>query len=363
MTDDAELRLLEHLRHLPPDLPAPGDRMERVRSRVARRRRRTAGAAGLAVAVVAAGVTAGVAGIDRAPTPDRAPPLTCPQQPPRKGADGKMTVPAAPTVDTRGHLVPRETPTRALTCRYTRHSGTTPSWALQSYELRAGLDDLAEDLWWFPVTTDESMQVCPAVATANPVDHLLGLTYAGGGTVWISTPDPEGCRDTTNGARFSYRSAGDQIERSVAAGRWVPSQTPRDRLEPDPCTAGPETGRFGEEAAIVPPSPVELQVCQRIDTPGAKQPASFRTGTLREGVADFAAQLGSAPVQPRTSGCYAPRGVSHNYTLLFRYAEGPPVRVFVMIGCEYPVVGRLFSGNEPPGMDLAGRLAAVVAGG
>jgi len=58
-----------------------------------------------------------------------------------------------------------------------------------------------------------------------------------------------------------------------------------------------------------------------------------------------------------------PRGVSREYTLVFRYAEGPPVRVSALIGCDPPLLGDTLKAWEAPGTDLAGRLAAVVAGG
>ena len=48
---------------------------------------------------------------------------------------------------------------------------------------------------------------------------------------------------------------------------------------------------------------------------------------------------------------------------MFRYAEGPPVRVAALIRCDPPLLGDTLKAWEAPGTDLAGRLAAIVAGG
>jgi hypothetical protein len=274
-----------------------------------------------------------------------------------------MTVPAPPTVDTGGHLVPRTTPTRVISCKYTSHSGIEPSWALQPYEFTSGLDRMAQDLWWLPATAEDLPRACPTVARAQSVDYLIGLRYAGGGTVWVSTGDRWGCRNSTNGKVFSSRIVGDQLGSSLAAGRWVPSRSTTDRLDPNPCRTGPEPGRFGEDTTLVPPSPVELQVCENLGPPAVNQPAVYRTGTLRTGVAEFAAQLSSGRSESSVMGCHAPRGIHHDYTLTFRYAEGPPVSVHALIPCEPPLLGETLKVQEAPGTDLAGRLAAVVAGG
>jgi hypothetical protein len=364
MNDDL---LIAKLRDLPPDLTAPGDRMANVRRRVTRRRRATAVATTLAVALLAAGAAAGVADLrDRAVTPDRSVP-TCPANP-GGGTDGReVLVPAPPGVDTGGHLVPRTTPSAAVVCKYTLRlynpaKGEVPSWALQSVDVTDGLQRMGEDLWWFPAQPTEPSLECPASAHLHPVDYLVGLRYPSGGTVWVSTPGKWQCRTTTNGALFSSRSAGDQLERSMAAGAWVASRATPSTHEPDPCHTGPEPGRAGETDVLVPPAPVELQVCERIDRPGA-QPPAFRTGTLRDGVAEFAAQLSAGCTVPDNTRCPVRGGAARTYTLLFRYADGPPVRIWARIGGDPPLLGAALPGWETPGTDLAARLAAIVEAG
>ena len=173
---------------------------------------------------------------------------------------------------------------------------------------------------------------------------------------------PGRCRNTSNGALFSNRSAGDQAERSLAAGAWVASEIETDTVERDPCQTGPEAGRSGDDVVLVPPAPVELRVCERIDQPAGKRP-TFRTGTLRDGVAEFAAKLSSGRTVTDGRGCAAPRGVTRTYTLVFRYEEGPPVRIGALIGCDPPLLGATVQAWEAPGTGLAARLAAIVASG
>jgi len=357
--------LIAKLRDLPPELTAPGDRMVRVRERVVRRGRVTAVASTLAVALVAGGASAGVANLrDRAVTPAVAP--SCPAQPPFDRTFQDVVVPAAPGVDTEGRLVPRQTPLRAVACKYTKRTfqPDEPSWALQQSALTSGLDRLAEDLWWFPRAPDGWEPVCPTMARVEQVGYLVALQYRGG-TVWVATAGDDECEKTTNGAFVSDRMAGDQVERSLAVGAWLPSRAaaPRGAESSDPCRAvGAQPGRHGQDVVLVPPAPVELKVCELVQRPGASRP-TYRTGMLRDGVAEFAAQLSSGRSQTNNGGCEASRGVSHHYTLVFRYADGPPVRVGALIGCSPPLLGDTLSAWEAPGTNLAARLASIVTGG
>jgi hypothetical protein len=363
MNDDL---LIARLRDLPPELPAPGDRMVRVRERLVRRRRVAVVASTLAVALLAGGVVAGAASRrDRAVTPAVAP--SCPAQPPVDSRFKDVVVPAAPGVETGGHLVPRETPLRAVVCKYAKHLGdpANPTWALQAAELTGGLDRLAEDLWWFPRALDATWTpMCSGRARRNPVDYLVGLQYPGG-TVWVATAGVDECETTTNGAFVSGRMAGDQVDRSRAAGTWLPSRADVSggSWPKDPClTTGAQPGRFGQDVALVPPAPVELLVCERVRKPGASG-ETYRTGTLRDGVAEFAAQLGSGRTLTSDGGCQSSRGVTHHYTLVFRYTDGPPVRISAFIGCDPPLVGDTLGAWEAPGTNLVARLASIVAGG
>jgi hypothetical protein len=366
MNDDL---LIAKLRDLPPALAAPGDRMASVRRRVTRRRRTTAGAATLAVALLAGGVAAGFAELrDRAVTPDRPAPA-CPANP-GGGTDGtEVVVPARPGVDTGGRLVPRETPRRAVVCRYALDrydpaQGQGPTWTLRADELAGGLDRLADDLWWFPSAPPGWRPACALMARSHPVNYLIGLQYPGG-TVWVATPGDGECGVTTNGDLVSDRPAGDRVERSLDARTWVPPRaTPaadQDRL----CRAGAEAGRHGQDDVLVPPAPVELLVCRQTDDQTADGRPVYSTGTLRDGVAEFAAQLSSGRTVPDTGtrGCSAPRGVTATYKLVFRYAEGPPVGIGALIGCDPPLLGATVKAWEAPGTNLEARLEAIIRAG
>jgi len=157
--------------------------------------------------------------------------------------------------------------------------------------------------------------------------------------------------------------AGEQVERSLASGAWAPSTVPPKIGGPSPCDAGPQPGRYGQDVVLVPPAPVELQVCQEIDVRSPDGRLRYRTGTLRTGVAEFAAKLSSGRTRSSSGGCRAPGGVTASYQLVFRYAEGPPVGVRALIGCDPPLLGATLMASEAPGTNLAARLAAIVAAG
>jgi hypothetical protein len=277
----------------------------------------------------------------------------------------EVVVPGPPGVDTGGHLVPRQGPARAVVCRYTLQSYDRtdgPSWALRAGALTDGLDRLGEDLWWFPRAPTGWMPVCTTQAELHPVGYLVGLQYPGG-TVWLSTADPGHCETTTNGDFVSDRLAGDQVERSLAAGAWVPSARKPWADETNPCATGPETGRYGQDTTLVPPAPVELQICRQSDDQSPQGLPIYGTATLRTGVAELAAQLSSGRSQSGNPGCRTSGGITATYELIFRYAEGPPVRVTAIIGCDPPLVGDTLQTWEAPGTDLATRLAAIYAAG
>jgi hypothetical protein len=204
--------------------------------------------------------------------------------------------------------------------------------------------------------------MCHAIGRSEQADYLVALQYRGG-TVWVVTAGEDECEKTTNGTFVSDRMAGDQVERSLAAGAWLPwrAAVQPDSMPKNPCrtAAGAQPGRHGQDGVLVPPAPVELLVCELVQRPGTA--STYRTGTLRDGVAEFAAQLSSGRTQTGDSGCGAPRGVSHDYTLVFRYADGPPVRVAALIGCDPPLLGDTIVAWEAPGTNLATRLAAIVS--
>jgi len=108
---------------------------------------------------------------------------------------------------------------------------------------------------------------------------------------------------------------------------------------------------------------VELQVCQQSEDQTPDGRTLYGTATLRTGVAELAAKLSSGPTGSDVVECQAPRGIADAYVLIFRYAEGPPVRVGAVIGCYPPLVGDTVSTWEAPGTDLAARLKAIMAGG
>jgi hypothetical protein len=239
-----------------------------------------------------------------------APRLSCPT----RYARVAPWVPADPSgVDGRSRLVPRRTPDSAVICEYGPAMGNQPGRPLTGRRVLAGgLPRLAAQLAWQPRKV-RGLQVACLLVLGTQTDYLIGLTYSGGGTVWVAaTIDPSDCISSSNGQFTSFSQLGAAAMRAFRSGRWP--ATP-----PATCKA-PGGGRLGQETAMVPPGSTSLLIC----------PAGH---VLRAGYGQLVATLNSLPNSVSTRQC-SERGKSkREYRLVFSYRQGPPVVVDVMAGC------------------------------
>src|SRR5260370_36995566 len=84
------------------------------------------------------------------------------------------------------------------------------------------LSRLAAQLAWQPRKVP-GLQVACLLVLGTQSDYLVGLTYSGGGSIWVAaTIDPTGCISTTNGKFTSFNQLGAVARRAVRSGR-VPS--------------------------------------------------------------------------------------------------------------------------------------------
>jgi len=245
------------------------------------------------------------------------PPLACPASYARLAP----WVPADPAgVDGRSRLVPRRTPASAVICEYGPAIGNRPSRPLAGRRMLAGgLSRLAAQLAWQPRKV-RGLQISCLLVLGTQTDYLIGLTYSGGGTVWVAaTIDPNGCISTSNGQFTSFSQLGAVARRAFRSGRWPP--TP-----PATCKAI-GGGRSGQETAMVPPGSTSLLIC----------PAGR---VMRAGYGQLVAALNSLPTSVSTRQC-SERGPSRReFRLLFSYRQGPPVLVDVTAGC-YPQIDNM----------------------
>jgi hypothetical protein len=239
----------------------------------------------------------------------------CPQAFPL--ARGDPWVPAPPTTETEGRLVPDADPVDALLCRYRgvddpREDGTTPLDG--QVMLTGGLDRIRTDLL-VPGTVPGGDRVCTEIG-APQLPHLLRLRYADG-ELWLSaTQEVNGCTSTGNGAFVSPAYLGERFAEAYDARTWR-SPVP----EPGACRGG--TGRAGQEQALVPAGWRQLVVCEENDAGREVEPGR---------AALVAALLGEVATRPDVGAC---EGVpDRTFGLVFRYEVGPDVRTTWLPGCE-----------------------------
>jgi len=255
-------------------------------------------------------------------------PLSCPA---RDAGPALLWVPAPPAgVDGRSRLVPRQAPRSAVVCAYAGFNfniGKRSRWALSGQRvLVGGLARLARQLSWRPRTLSGQSNWCTLMGGPQ-TDYLIGLTYTGGGTVWVAAAlDPNDCVGTSNGQFTSFGTVGPVVQRAFRSGRWPP----RQRVS---CT-GPNlaAGRRGQETTMVPPGATSLVICA---------PAAH---SIRSGYQALVAALDSLPTRLSTRQCsevHRPSARSRRgYRLLFSYPAGPPVLVVIAAAC-YPAIDNL----------------------
>ena len=238
-------------------------------------------------------------------------------------------VPARPAgVDGRARLVPQRTPSSALICAYagSNIARRLTGWALSGRRrLTGGLAALAAQLTWQPRGTPPA---CTDVG-GKQTNYLIGLTYPGGGRIWVAaTQDPNDCVATSNGEFTSFGVVGPTVSRAFTSGRWPARQ-------PVSCNHHSQSiGRLGQDAVMVPPGSTSLTICTR----------TAHVITTRYQALTTA--LNALPTRPSTQACTGGPGPAPQfYELLFSYPQGPPVLVTVVASC-HPAIDN--SGLQSP---------------
>lgn len=136
-------------------------------------------------------------------------------------------VPAPPTTETPGRLVPDADPVTAVVCRYqplasgTPTSGAGPAALVGEVPLASGLDRVRLDLAASPPAAGPP-PTCPA-AGGPRVPYLLRLDYADG-SLWVSSvQDPGSCAASGNGVFVTGTHLGGVLARSYDAAAWGPA--------------------------------------------------------------------------------------------------------------------------------------------
>src|SRR5262249_11876337 len=245
---------------------------------------------------------------DMAPTPVAH--LSCPV----RYAGQAPWVPARPAgVDGRARLVPRTTPSSALVCAYagSNMARRQAGWALSGRRrLTRGLGRPAPP----PTRQPRGAPGACTVIGGKQTNYLIGLTYPGGGRIWVAaTHEPNDCVSASNGEFSSFGAVGPMVTRAFASGRW-PARQPAACSRPRQ-----DTGRLGQDAAMVPPGATPLT----ISTPAAR--------TLTAGFQALPSGPTPPPASPSTHTC---SGGPPFYQLLFSYPDGPPVRVTIAGSCH-----------------------------
>jgi hypothetical protein len=237
-------------------------------------------------------------------------------------------VPAKPAdVDGRSRLVPQQAPRSALICAYagSNMAKQQAGWALSGRRsLTGNLAGLAAQLSWQARLLPSQQVFCAGVG-GRQTNYLIGLTYPGGGTMWVAATDEPGeCVSASNGEFTSTSVIGPKVSKAFASGRWpVRSPAACDQRFPD-------IGRLGEDTSMVPVGATALTICT------AGKASSFTSGYQA-----LIRALDRLPTQPSTSRCSpSPSSSADEYQLLFSYREGPLVSVDIAVGC-YPEVGNL----------------------
>ena len=135
-------------------------------------------------------------------------------------------VPAPPTTETPGSLVPDADPVTAVICRYepiagmTPTSGAAPAALVGEVSLASGLDRVRLDLAASPLAAGPP-PTCPA--TGPRVPYLLRLDYADG-SLWVSSvQDPGSCAASGNGVFVTSAHLGGVLASSYDAAAWSPA--------------------------------------------------------------------------------------------------------------------------------------------
>lgn len=251
---------------------------------------------------------------------------------PARHAGGALWVPAKPLgIDGHARLAPLQTPNSAVICAYPGSDmGRQTGWRLSDRRvLTSGLSDLADLLAWQPLhaphipaqVPEQGGGLCSLVGGPQ-TDFLIGLTYRGGGKLWVSGAlDPNLCVGSSNGEFFSQGDIGITTSKAFSTGRWPAIHLPS-------CTGTyGQAGRLGQRLALVPAGSTLVTICSGHHT-------RLRTSNDRA----LISALNALPSFATTYGCSGvPAGPG--YDLYFSYPHGPPVVVTVNDGCRPEIEG------------------------
>jgi hypothetical protein len=153
---------------------------------------------------------------------EHVPRLACPA----KYAGAAPWVPTGPAgVNAGARLVPRRVPRSAVICAYDgMNIGPQSGWKLSGRtSLRSGLAGLTAQLTWQPGR--RRLGGCTLVG-GRQVNYLIGLTYSGGGRLWVAaTLDPNSCVGTSNGGFTSSGVIGPSVTKAFKTGNMARPKT------------------------------------------------------------------------------------------------------------------------------------------
>jgi hypothetical protein len=222
-------------------------------------------------------------------------------------------------------------PRSALICAYAGSNiGGQSRWVLSRRQvLAAGFANLAGQLGWQPRKLAGQDIPCTLIG-GSQTNYLVGLTYPGGGKVWVAaTLDPNSCVSTSNGQFTSFGLVAPVVRQALGSGRWPA----RPRAS---CGGSGGAGRLGQESAMVPAGSTGLLIC----SPDAHAIGSGYQ-TLVSALNSLPSRLSTRVCSNRRPAGTRPAGPSHRtYRLLFSYPKGPPVLVYFHLGC-YPEIDNL----------------------
>ncbi|MEU7739059.1 hypothetical protein [Nonomuraea sp. NPDC049158] len=250
---------------------------------------------------------------------------SCPQQWGGRHAGG--WVPAAGQIDGVGdYLVPGR-PVTAMICAYpgdnTRMGGERLAG---SRTLTGDAEAMARDLGYLPVSTEERDVMC-TLKGGPMTNYLIRFAYPGGGGLWVgSAEEVNGCVRTTNGTVQSRSYVGRSLTAAYRTGTW------RLVHPDDPCQIPGE--RRGQDERMVPDEPISVLVCRRATRAGERAPRREHDRRTAGSLAQTLNALDAGDKEILNEVSCDP---ADWFDLLFGYAEGPPVRVSIVLGCDHGV--------------------------
>ena len=318
-----------------------GDRAT-PRAKPGKRKQRAWLAGGLAVLAVGFATFGVRAYVVRHAAPAARPPvsatppsaLTCPKTVPVDKRTNPW-VPAKPQgLDGSARLAPLREPARAIVCAYIR----SPTTAAESGSvlLTGDLSGVMNDLAWMPPARALPARPCTADLLLTDGDYyLIGLSYSGS-TEWVAAPSNH-CAGSSNGVFASTANLSGRASAWYKAHHWTATPGSNDACNPS------GFGRLGQQDRMVPDHPVSVSVCEVSAADGGK--ATQRTGTT--GVGSLASAFGALRASAWHYQCKPDGQPLTDYSLLFGYAEGPPVIVSVVTNCAPAINNGSLQANDP----------------